>query len=534
MSKKILIKLSTFVFLLSFTAAAPDLTYADTSIPKTTNAEKLVRQDDIQTNDNALTEEKTAVNENNKKQSRQKNKTKETQNLSKFQKLWTELPLDIEQKHFYDPLSIFLGEMSSSESGTRLTLSKTLQIAIENSVEIAKAKSMTKEAYYRIDEVKSAKGIIVNATGSGSYSQPIAQMNLNGTTVDMGEAWNWSAGITASYLITNFGLFEDTRKAAWISYVSAKMDEERLLKELYNDISSSYLTTLELSGLYMVAQSAVEVRNSQLEIAKANYEEGVAPKYDMLTMQVNLKTAEQNLIIARRNLEQAKSNLRNRLGIPQTEDFFVVKPPYFHMTHSSLEESIQQAYLNRTEMQQMDIALEIAKTNVNIASQGSNPSLTWNNSYTLRNEVTGSNKYSWSSGLSLNIPIFDGGATKARTEQAKELLNQAILDKTQLERDIAMQIKDATLQIDENKQRLFTAEASVDMAKEAYLIALVRYQESVGTFLELDDATTNYLEALATLSSAYCAYERSLLNMLYSIGIIVEEVDKYELHMQNQ
>ena len=75
---------------------------------------------------------------------------------------------------------------------------------------------------------------------------------------------------------------------------------------------------------------------------------------------------------------------------------------------------------------------------------------------------------------------------------------------------------------------MITAEAATDMAKEAYLISLVRYRENVGTYLELDDSTTGYLNALSSLSSAYCAYERTQINLLYSLGIIVEEVNKYE------
>ncbi|MCQ2736566.1 MAG: TolC family protein, partial [bacterium] len=76
--------------------------------------------------------------------------------------------------------------------------------------------------------------------------------------------------------------------------------------------------------------------------------------------------------------------------------------------------------------------------------------------------------------------------------------------------------------------------SSVDSAREAYQISFVRYKENVGTFLELDDATTNYLSALASLSSAYCAYERAQINLLYSMGILVEEVDKYADFRQNK
>lgn len=442
--------------------------------------------------------------------------------------------LDVNKRHFYDQLSrFFLGMDPCDEAGT-LSFSNTLARAMDNSIELQTAKSKTAQAYFKVDEVKSSKNILLNATGNLTYSQPVPAMNINGTSIKMGEEWNWTAGVAANYLITNFGLFEDSKKAAWISYVAAKADEDRVMSDLYNSVSSSYLTSLELTGLYAVTKTAVEVRKSHLDIAKAKYEEGVSPKYDMLTTMVNLKNAEKTMVSAKKSLELSKANLKKIMGMPQDENFSVTKPPYFGLDYIGLNDAIESAYKNRSEMAQMKLALEIAKTNEDIALQGKNPSLSWTASYYRQNQVSTRREYTWSSGVSVNIPILDGGAAKARVNQAKEILKQTELQKEDLERGIAFQIKDAVLQIEEQNEQLAMAESSVDSAREAYQISFVRYKENVGTFLELDDATTNYLSALASLSSAYCAYERAQINLLYSMGILVEEVDKYADFRQNK
>lgn len=450
-----------------------------------------------------------------------------------FIRLLTGPPLDVESRHFYDALSVFFSGLDDKGGDKkRLGAIETLKIALANSIEVRDARSRANEAFYRVDEVKSVKNVKLSGSGLVTYSQPINSINMNGNTITMGEEWNWSAGVSADYLITNFGLFEDTKRAAWLAYISTKLDEERLTEDLYNKVLSSYLTTLELNGLYIVSQSAVEVRKSQLDIAKAKYEEGVSPKYDMLTTQVNLKMAEQTLITAKKSLELSKSELKRIMGAPQTEDFEVSKPPYIQLPSPDLEESIMKAYDKRPEMTQINLAVEIAKTNEAIATQGKNPTVAWTASYMRQNETTSKRDYTWSSGIALNIPILDGGSARAKRNQAREVVKQTELKKEDLERNIAFQIKDAILKMEESKQKLITAEASMDMAKEAYKTALVRYQESVGTFLELDDATTSYLTSLASVSSAYCDYQRSILNMLYSMGIIVEEVDKYEIYLQ--
>ena len=438
---------------------------------------------------------------------------------SKLKEIWTGNLLNVKDKHFYDALSVFFGGIINNENGQTMTFYDVLHKAEENSTEIETAKSKTKQASYVLDEVKSAKNLNISGTATLSYSQPVATG---------GDEWNWSAGISTNYLISNFGKFEDQKKMAWLSYIATKMDEERLLTELYENVASSYLTTLELEGLHIVAQSSVVLRKEQLEIAKAKYEEGISPKYDMLTSLVSVKNAEQSLITAKKSLDLSKSNLVKMMGMPQTETINVVKPMYISLEPYSLENAILLGYGNRIEMAQTDLQVKIAQTNVDLVSKGLAPSLYWVNSYQRQNENLVKKDYAWSSAINFSIPIFDGGYTKAQKNEAKEQLRQAELSKESLERNIALQIKDALLQVEESKQKLITAEATTDMAKEAYLISLVRYKENVGTYLELDDSTTGYLNALASLSSAYCAYERTQINLLYSLGIIVEEVNKYE------
>ena len=438
---------------------------------------------------------------------------------SKLKSIWTGDLLNIEDKHFYDALSVFFGGIINNENGKTMTFHEVLHKAEENSIEIETAKSKTNEASYVLDEVQTAKNLTVSGTANLSYSQPVSS--------GMDEV-NWSAGISTNYLISNFGQFEDQKKMAWLSYISAKLDEERLLTELYKDVSSSYLTVLELEGLHIVAQSSVFLRQEQMEIAKAKYEEGISPKYDMLTSLVSLKNAEQSLITAKKSLDLSKSNLIKMMGMSQTETINVLKPMYISKEPYILEDAILLGYGNRIEMSQIDLAIKIAKTNLDLMSKGMSPSIYWTNSYTRQNENIQRKDYSFNSVINFSIPIFDGGYTKAKKNEAKEQLRQAELSKESLERNIALQIKDALLQVEESKQKLNTAEAATDMAKEAYLISLVRYKENVGTYLELDDSTTGYLNALSSLSSAYCNYERAQINLLYSLGIIVEEVKKYE------
>lgn len=460
--------------------------------------------------------------EDKKDVSSEENTNKDAKNIfldEKLKDIWNGNFLNIENKSVNDILSDFWNGIINDENAQTMTFYDVLHRAEENSIEIKTAKSKTQQANYVLDEVKTEKNLTVSGNATGSYSQPVATG---------GDKWNWSVGISTNYLISNFGRFEDQKKIAWMSYILAKMDEERLLSELYENVSSSYLTTLELEGVYIVARSSVILRQEQMEIAKAKFEEGISPKYDMLTSLVSLKNAEQSLITAKKSRDLSKSNLVKMMGMSQTETINILKPIYISLESYELEDAISLGYEKRIEMSQTDLQIKIAQANIDLISKGMSPSLYWVNSYLRQNENALKKDYAFSSSINFNIPIFDGGATKARKNEAKEALKQAELSKESLERNIALQIKDALLQVEESKQKLVTAEATIDMAKEAYSISMLRYKENVGTYLELDDSTTGYLNALSSLASAYCDYEKTKINLLYSLGIIVDELNKFE------
>lgn len=443
--------------------------------------------------------------------------------------------LDVESSHFHDSLTTLFKKLEPENESSIpvLTLKKSLEVAEKKSMALAIARSKIDEAYYKIDEVRSGKNIIAGITGNASYSGPIQTIEFEGTSMSLGSATNWSGAFTARYLLTNFGLIEDAKKSAWLNYMSVKLDEEKELTELYNSITTSYFGVLETSGLHIVAKNAVELRRQQLEVAQAKFEEGVSPKYDLLTAKVNFKSAEQDFNSSQRAMESNKSALKNKMGLDQSEDFFVLRPASISTEDTTLESSVDMAYQNRIELAQMDMVVDMAKKGFDIAAQGKNPSLLVNGSYSLQSVGFGKMPYAWSTALALDIPIFDGGETKAKMNQAKEQIKQAEYSREQLKRDLSLQVKDALLRISESKKKLQTAQAALDLAKETYEVSLVRYKENVGTFIELDSATVNYTSALADLSSAYCECERSQLNLLYSTGLLVKEVRNNVLSQNN-
>jgi outer membrane protein len=436
------------------------------------------------------------------------------------------LPLDVKNKHFYDDITLFFRKYGEEPAPGALSIDDSLKIARENSTQLAVVLSRVREASFKIDEVKSLKNPNLGFTGSMIERGPVPTFTLPGLgSFKLFNATSYDMKLTSQYLVTNFGTFENAKKVAYLAYFRTRIDEDRVSSNLHLDVLKSFYSIVETKCFLAVAKEAINARELQYSIAKANYDEGIFPKLEVLNANVNLKQAQQSIIRGVSGLEHTKADMRNVLGLEQTAPFDITSPPFHIYPVPDLGQSIDMAYKNRPEMVQIDLAVDIAKTNIDLAYGGMNPSIVAVATYDDQSEGFGSTPSSWSALMTLQIPIFDGGTTLAKVNQAKESLKQTTLAREQLKREIALQVRNAQINIMENIKKIETEEANLDQAKEAYSIALLRYREGIGTNLELDNALVGYLTSHSTLLSSYCEYHRSWASLLNAIGVLEKGAD---------
>jgi outer membrane protein TolC len=438
--------------------------------------------------------------------------------------------LDVQRGHFYDTLTLFFNQYSENDEPGALTVNDCLKIARENNLDLSIAASKSTQAAYKIDEVKSAQNPTLNGLATYLQRGPIPNLSFGGMSFNMINNSNYDARLTAQYLISNFGILDNSKKIAYLSYIRTRVDEDRVLSNLNLEVLKTFFTIVETKGYVAVARKAIKARETQYGIAKAHYDEGVFPKYEVIRANVSLKQAEEAIISAVRSYELTKAQLLKTLGLEQTATVDVKRPRFEIYKLPELEQCIDQSYKYRPELIQMELAVQIGKANVDLAGCGMNPTLLLTGTYDYQTESIATQPSAWSAMVTISMPIFDGGATYSKVKQAQEALKQAQLGRDQMKRDIALQVKSAHLSVIESIKKLDTAEANLDQAKEAYDIALVRYQEGVGTTVDLDNALVGYLQSNSSLLSAYCEYERSWATLINSMGYTVKGVDYEQVY----
>lgn len=105
-------------------------------------------------------------------------------------------------------------------------------------------------------------------------------------------------------------------------------------------------------------------------------------------------------------------------------------------------------------------------------------------------------------GLQLNWNVFDGFQRKYRIQQADIALKKSKVDQKNLENAIDMQVNNSNLVYENALITLESQKENVQLAEQVVKTAEIKYNEGVGSSLEISDANTSLIESQINLLEA--------------------------------
>ncbi|NJN26571.1 MAG: TolC family protein [Cyclobacteriaceae bacterium] len=120
-------------------------------------------------------------------------------------------------------------------------------------------------------------------------------------------------------------------------------------------------------------------------------------------------------------------------------------------------------------------------------------------------------------GLSLRLPIFEGLLKTKKIQQSKLKIEQLDYQRQVLENNIRVEVVQMRKSLENNLEQLKSQEENQKLAESVYNQSKIKYQEGVGTNLEVIDADnaykqaqTNYFNALYDALIAHVNYQKAL------------------------
>ncbi|MFQ5605965.1 MAG: TolC family protein, partial [bacterium] len=290
------------------------------------------------------------------------------------------------------------------------------------------------------------------------------------------------------------------------------------------NVRRAFYTVLLSQQVVDVFRQTLAQTEAHFDNVKKKYEQGVAAEFDLLRSEVDRSEAQAGLIEAQNNLKLAKSALKNAIGLPLDKPLNVSGTlEYQPLPDEEVARMSQEALKLRPEMKQLNLQMEMAQLNASIQKGQYLPSLSLVGNYQFQGQSSdlrfGATERSTSltAGLSLRFDIFNGFATSARIQQAQAQANEVVHQMENISQLIKLEVEQATLRMQDARQRILTRQKSVAQAQKAYDIAEVRYDNGVGTQLELFDARlalnrtrTNYLQAVYDYNIALFEWQKAV------------------------
>ncbi len=296
----------------------------------------------------------------------------------------------------------------------------------------------------------------------------------------------------------------------------AQRQLDRTEQELVYRVVDAYMGLLLAQRQRQVAEDAVRTSLSILDRANARFESGMVVQSDVLNAQVDNAARQQDLIRARNGVEMARAGLNHELGMPLDTAYEPAEVLAERALPNAPEADLEKrAMEHRPDLAGAEIRTAVQRKSVTMAKAAFGPKLNVFADWEADNPhfVSGGGN-NWTTGVELQIDLFDGAAKKARLQRERALADQASAQQDAMASGIRLEVRKAYLDMDSARQQVDVARAAVQQAKESLRITQNRYEGGLNTITDLQGsevaalrAETDYWQAVYRLHTTYANLE---------------------------
>ncbi len=394
--------------------------------------------------------------------------------------------------------------------GDTLDLQRCIAIALERHPSIQAAAGSLSAGESRVGQARS--GYYPQVSGAAGYSRTDPTSGAAGSTYS-----SYSSSLSLSQNIYDFGKTNTQVKVQEFNRDSLRSDLDEVLVQVAFGVKQAYFGLLQAGRNREVAREVVGQFQQHLEQAKAFFEVGTKPKFDVTKADVDLSTAKLNLLKAENVYRLSLVALNNAMGVSEAPDYEVMDPPPFQREKVDLEAVIRRAYDRRPDLRAIAAKRQSLEQGIELARKGYYPSVSGTASYGWGGTDFPLNQ-GWSFGAQLSVPLFSGYLTKYQVEEARANLEVLAANEALLRQTIYQDVKQAWLNLNEAADRIDTAELSVRQALENLDLANGRYAAGVGSPIEVTDALVAASNAKTAHIAALYDYRLALASLERAAG----------------
>ncbi|MFH1278695.1 MAG: TolC family protein [Candidatus Eisenbacteria bacterium] len=294
-------------------------------------------------------------------------------------------------------------------------------------------------------------------------------------------------------------------------------------QELIYQVRAASHNFLQTADLLEVSRENLGVGEEQLKLAEKMKEVGAGVTADVLKAAAQVESNRLDVITAEKNLAVARATLLAYLGLDVTLPLEVERPSEVTAPVPDFEECMRTAAENRPDLREMEYNLRATNDGVGSARGEYFPSVSgsfaydWNNDE-LSGDLFRDDNRSWTARLSVNVPIFNVG-TYARVRQWKANAYSAEYNLEATRQNVAFEIQESLLLIEEAQKRIEVATRNVAAAEEDLRVSQGKYKHGLVPILDLIEAQYSLAQARAAKVEAVYGHLTARVALANAMGV---------------
>lgn len=424
-------------------------------------------------------------------------------------------------------ISLWGNSKAQDSAQQTYSLAEAINYALQHSITVKNSQLDAKSASARVGEIRAIG--LPQVTGSASITDnAIIQTTFlpavffwrpdSGTPpppadappipVNFGTQWIGGASVSAEQLLFDGSYFVGLKAAGTYKELAQKNLAQSKI-EVAESVAKAYYSTLVNQERLELLRTNVTRLDTLLVETRIIFENGLAEKIDVDRIEVQLNNLKTERAKVERIVDLSYNLLKFQMGLPLESPLSLTDQlSDIQMESFTAAPSGDFNYSQRIEYSILQTQKELANLDIRNIRMGYYPRLSAFGNYGYN---VGSNTFDifsrrWfnyaSLGVQLSVPIFDGLTKHYKIQQAKITYEKANQSGEQLKQNIDLQIRQASISLNNALESLENQRRNMELAKEVSRVAEIKYQEGVGSNIEVINAEAAYKEAQTNYYSA--------------------------------
>lgn len=434
-------------------------------------------------------------------------------------------------------LALVAGTTVAQEPLT-LSLDDCVRISLEENPTIKIAEREIERVDYSNREKFGALFPAINA--SATYGRTLQKQKLffnipgmpsNPDGIEVGQDNSFAGVLQASMPIVSPTL-----------WASLKMNETETLLALesarsskitlVNSVTKAYYAVLLAQDSYDVFERAYNSAADNAKVIESKYKQGATSEFEWIRADVQVRNALTNLVSAESAVALSKHQLKMLMGMEYTTTI-ALKGRLSDFESIVFSETLQKANVSldkNVDINQFDIRAQQLKQSLEVQKATWLPTLAASFQYQYMSQPNDDVKfrdYYWfptsNAGLSLSIPLFQGGAKHYKKKQLEVQIKSMEHQRENLKRSLELQAVSLTENMIKAIEKMESGKKALIQAEKALSISQKMYEVGMGTYLDVNNAELGYVQAGLSYNQSIYDFMSAKTDLEKLLGVVVSE-----------